>query len=396
MPVNPIEDPRRFPGADAAAAECARLHQLAVSSQSTQGGEATALDNQIVRALSAMLAPGNGDRLAALLATSPTVAVHRHLWRLLVECERETRVVAKGGLAVTLFALPLIIVAGIEGDSPPQKRIPCVLDDAGALAAILREHGALAGNQTFALSNVLVSAGAIDLPRLPEILAWRALPEAKAGARDLEPAPIVLSRGAETVHLRFLLGSAIAAPGADLLVDERVGKWGMPFTQALTRQLAASVGGSIEPSATNSGISVLALPRAPQSLLQAMRQGRASQREVGAHIFASNAIRKLRASVGEPTAVISAHRAPDAIDGGELRLSLSSPFDPREAEGFRCPLYPIDRVEDVLNMLTDLLAECRVTDVRVAAGINADRDPATGLPLLFKGDVSPTAPLHVH
>lgn len=395
MTVPPIGDPRHFPGPEAAA-EGARLHRLAVASQSTQGGDATALDNQIVRELSAMLAPGNGDRLAAVLANSPTVAVHRHLWRLLVQCERETRAVAEGGLAVTLFAFPLIIVAGIEGDASSQVTIPCVLDDTRILASILREHDALAGNQTVALSNVLVSAGAIDLPRLPEILAWRALPEAKAAARELEPAPILLSRGEETVHLRFLLGSAIAATGADLLADDRVGKWGMPFTKALTRQLVASIGGSIDSPGTNPGVSVLALPRAAQSLLQALRQGRASQREVGAQLFASNAIRKLRASVGEPTAVISAHRAPDAIDGGELRLSLSSPFDPREAEGFRCPLYPLDRVEDVLHMLTDLLAECRVTDVRVAAGVHGDRDPATGLPLLFKGDVPPPAPLHAH
>jgi hypothetical protein len=394
--VNSIDDPRQFPGADAAAEECARLHRLAAASQSTQGGDATALDRQIVHTLSALLAPGNGDRLAAVFATSPTVAVHRHLWRLLVRCEQETRAIGNVDLAATLFAIPVVVIAGVEGDRPSQHAIPCVLDDDGALAAILREHGALAGNQTTALSNVLVSTGAIDLPRLPGILAWRAFPEAKIAARELEPSPIVLSPGAETVHLRFLLGTAIAAPGVDLLVDERVGPWGMPFTRELTRQLAASAGSPIAQPDPKSGVSVLALPRAPQSLLRALRQGRASQREVGARIFASNAIRKLRASVGEPTAVISAHRAPDAIDGGELRLSLSSPFDPREAEGFRCPLHPLDRVEDVLNMLTDLLAECRVTDVRVAAGIHADRDPATGLPLLFKGDVSPAAQLRVH
>ena len=122
-----------------------------------------------------------------------------------------------------------------------------------------------------------------------------------------------------------------------------------------------------------------------------MAQGRAAQREVSAQIFASNAIRKLRGTVGEPTAVISAHRASGAPGGGELRLSLSSPFEPRAAEGFRCPLYPLDRVGDVVSMLVDLMRDCRVTDIRTLAGVHADRDAGTGLPLLFKPDTIPAS-----
>ena len=89
--------------------------------------------------------------------------------------------------------------------------------------------------------------------------------------------------------------------------------------------------------------------------------------------------------------MISAHRAAAAPGGGELRLSLSSPFDPRPAEGFRCPLFPTDRVDDVAAMLRDLLRDCRVADVRIVPGVHADRDPQTGLPLLFKADAAPAA-----
>ena len=94
----------------------------------------------------------------------------------------------------------------------------------------------------------------------------------------------------------------------------------------------------------------------------------------------------MRGGAGEPSAVISAHRVPDAAAGGELRLSLSSPFAPRDAEGFRCPLYAADRTADVVQMLTTLLADCRVADVRVLPGVHADRDAATGVPLLFRAD----------
>ena len=165
--------------------------------------------------------------------------------------------------------------------------------------------------------------------------------------------------------------------GDFLCADAAVGKWGLPFTKALSNQIGTTK------------MSVLALPRAPMHLLPAVQQGRAAQREVGAQLFVSNAIRRMRAAVGEPTAVISAHRAADASGGGELRLSLSSPFEERNAEGFRCPLYPLDRAGDVATMLTLLLRDCRVTDVRVIGGVHADRDPATGMLLLFRPDTIP-------
>ena len=374
-----IDDPRVFPDPAAAPARAARLHALAAASQAaatTQ--ESTALDTVIRQSLVALMAPGRGAELAELFVTAPAVAAYRHLWRLLAQCELAQG--PAGTLNVTVFALPVIVVAGIEGGHDTQATLPCVLADVAALVDILREHRALAGNQSFALANVLVASNAIDLERLPDLLARRALTEVAAPAHVPEPAPIALRNGPETVHLRLLVGSALAAPGADLLRDDQVGKWGMSLAQALGRQLAVP------------GTSVLALPRAPQSLLHAQRLGRAAQREVGVQVFAANAIRKLRAAVGEPTAVISAHRSPGAIHGGEVRLSLSSPFDPREAEGFRCPLYPQESVADVVAMLTGFLAECRVADVRIVPGVHADRDSRTGLTLLFKGDDLPEPP----
>ena len=122
-----------------------------------------------------------------------------------------------------------------------------------------------------------------------------------------------------------------------------------------------------------------------------------AQRDVSAQLFASNALRQLRASVGEPVAVISAHRADDAPGGGELRLSLSSVLEPRDAQGFRCPVYPWERVVDVATMLVELLRDCRVGDIRAVAGVHADRDALTGGPLLFKPEtIPPSVTFTVH
>jgi hypothetical protein len=378
-----IPDPRVFPDADSASPDAARLYALAGASLGAETGQrADALDREIRAELMSRLL-GDGATLEAIFAGAPSVAAARHLWRQLDAAWRESAADAEAGLAVGIFAMPLVIVTGLEVGSG-MSALSGVLHDPAALAAILREHVALAGNRTFALANALVSTDAIDMARLPEIFAWQRLPDSVApGAtlppRVLAPAPVTIATGSEAVHLRFLVGSALARSGADILGDATVGTWGIPFAQELHRQLGAG------------NASVLVLPRAPQHLLPAVAQGRTAQRETGAQIFASNAIRKLRAAVGEPSAVISAHRAPDAPGGGEVRLSLSSPFETRAAEGFRCPLHPLDRVGDVVTMLTELLRDCRVTDVRVLAGVHADRHPGTGLPLLFKPETIPDA-----
>ena len=409
VPDTPLvmSDPRAFPGVASASETAHRLYTLAEASLRAETVQhANAFDRELRAALLARLV-ADGPALAAILAGAPSVGVARHLWRTLDAAWRDATPPEPSGLAVTVFALPLVIVVGREG-AGGDGVLPGVVLDPAKLAGILREYGALAGNKTFVLSNALVAAGAIDVARLPEIFAWCRLPDAIVSgtftgaplalravppsgsepsfgrpggglmpALALVPSPMEFHAGREAVHLRFLVGGAIAKPGVDLTADMKVGEWGVPLIRELVAQLGAGPA------------SVLALPRAPQRLLPALAQGRAAQREVSAQIFASNAIRKFRSTVDEPTAVISAHRVPGASGGGELRLSLSSPFEPKAAEGFRCPLYALDRVGDVVSMLVELMRDCRVTDIRTLAGVHADRVAGTGLPLLFKPDTIP-------
>jgi len=371
-----MDDPRRFPPAAAAPPHCARLHALAGNSLGAQTGtQSDALDAQIGLALDALLGGADGTGLEALFATAPSPAVYRHLWRLLTRRERAGS--PEPAHLVRLVAIPVVVVAAAESAAAGGTVLSCVLPEASTLSGLLREHRALAGNETLALGNTLVGADALDFARLPALFASRAL-AGSPRAFALPPSPITVTGDVESVHLRFLVGTALAAPGANLFRDADVGKWGIPFAQALSRALAAP------------GVSILALPRAPLPLIEAAWTGRLAQREVGAQIFASNALRRLRAGTGEPSAVISVHRV-DGEDGAEVRLSLSSPFDPRAAEGLRCPLWPLDRVDDVVAMLATLLADCRVSDVRRKPGVHPDRDPDTGLPLLFKAENEPPA-----
>jgi hypothetical protein len=374
-----IADPRVFPeDVDATHAPLIELAEASLAAQTANRAEE--IGRALTTALVDRLQSGEALLLAEVIAAAPSPAIARALWRCLIEAWGLASGDGVGGVAATLFALPVVIVAGREpGDEPAETvaAIPGVLADTTRLAAILREHRALAGNETFGLAAALAASDAIDVPRLPDLLAWQRL-AADAGTveRDLPPTPIALQSGQQSVHLRFLIGTALAAPGVDLLSASDTAAWAMPLARELARQLALP------------HVSVLALPRAPQRPPASLQQGRNAQREVGAQLFASNAIRKLRSAVGEPSAVISAHRCAAAPGGGELRLSLSSPFDPRQAEGFRCPLFATDRAGDVAAMLLDLLRDCRVTDVRVLAGVHPDRDSQTGMMLLFKPDAA--------
>jgi hypothetical protein len=374
MSVADIADPRSFPErADRRFA--ALLERAATSLASTAVAESQAQDASLEHELAEAMRAGDGTWLAELLAAAPSAPIARQLWRRLLAAWNEVAAGPAGELGVTLLAFPIVVIAG-EASGASDGEIGCALPEVERLHDILVEHGALGGNLNFALAPALAAAGALEVARLPRLLAWTRWPAAERedALRDVEPAPIAVAAGQQTAHLRFLLVAAIAAPGALLRADPSIAAWGLPLARELMRQLAPP------------GISLLALPRSAQAPLQALQDGSAAQREVGAQLFASNALRRLRASVGEPAAVISAHRCPSAAGGGELRLSLSSAFDPRQAEGFRCPLFPYERAGDVVAMLLDLLHDCRVGDVTVLPSVYPDRDPATGLTLLLKAE----------
>src|SRR5512135_391298 len=381
-----IEDPRVWPTVPSADAGVARLHAFAAAGlDAGTSRDEDARRDQTLQGLLHLMRAGDGSCLAGVLADAPSLPVARYLWRLLETLETQTAA-STGALSTLLFAIPAVVVAGLAEEGA-RATLPGLLRQREALAQLLREHRALGGCETFALSGSLAGADAIDLPRLPALVAAVSLGDGPCAAPlaplDLPVADCDLQGAGERVFLRFVVGAALTAPGVDPLRANDVGTWGMPFSKMLGVGLAVS------------GIPVLALPRPPQCLVAALRTGRAAQREVGAQIFASNAIRKLRANVGEPTAIISAHRAADAIGGGELRVSLSSPFEPRDAEGFRCPVYPYETVQTVAAMLVSLLVDCRVTDIRIEPGVHADVDASTGLRLLFKdAGSSDSAALH--
>lgn len=377
MSVSELHDPRLWPCPPIGARRPYDDVQRAIEAPTAR--DADAFDARTREWLAGMLAVGKGSGLASIFTHAPSPALARHLRRLLADIEHGDPA-SVGRLRTTLFAIPVVLVAALEMPAAAQT-LDGILPDVDALAAILREAQAFGGCETFALSSSLAATEAIDVGALPSLLAFGALAHEAAQhaprALDLAPAPIRVEGTLERVHLRFIAGAVLTPPHADALSTSTIGQWGTPLARALTQSLASP------------GVAVLALPRPPQRFVGAVQSGRAAQREVSAQLFASNAIRALRRSFGEPTAIVSAHRAADAPGGGELRLSLSSPFAPKAAEGFRCPIYPYETVQEVGAMLEALVRDCRVSDVRFVPGVHADIDPVTHGPLFFKNNGDP-------
>lgn len=374
-----LPDPRAFPTYDHAGPESANpLIDLALASLAAeQGVIQEKRDSELTAAIAGAITANDTAPIAEALRRAPSLAVQRHITRALALAQ-----VAAGqargdaDLPTTVFAVPIVIVAG----NASAVTVPGAVPKVDELVALMKGAGALRGNQSFGLSNALAGASAFALERLPASLDWWQLgPGAGDAPIAIERAPMAVPGNQESVFLRFLVGTALAGPGVDLLTDRDTGKWGMPFTQAFARQLGGG------------GLSLLAMPRPPRTPLAALYQGRAAQREVSLQLFATNAIRKFRSGVGEPAAVISAHRT---VEGGEVRLSLSNPFDEKGAEGFRAELFPTDRAQDVAVLMQDLLRECGVESVTTLADVFPDIDTETKLPLLFRADALEVAERH--
>lgn len=364
-----ISDPRLFPCAQRAADRpAARWHALVELEQSaTTGPERNTANAALHAELVAALSARDVSVLVEALDTAPSAVCYRQLLRGIDAAWADPAVDGDASIVAHGFAVPVVLVAA--SDEPVEH--PLELGEPGKVVSLLRDHGALAGNAAVAISNALAGAADVGVRSLTQWLARRAAGVPPSGSWNVERAPLHVEGGQEGAHLRFVVGSALAAPGARVVAGDRRFRWGRLLARQLSEELAAP------------GLQILALPRPPAAPAAALRAGQQAQREIALSLFASNAIRTLRANFGEPSAVISAHLG---ADGGELRLSLSSVFGERDAEGFRCPLFPYDRIDDVLAAIVELLRSCRISDIRVLDGVQPDHDPVTRGPLFFRSD----------
>ena len=365
-----LPDPRlwRTPPADS------RLHRMAIASLA---GDVSARATLRLE-LDALLDNAADADVQMLLRDAPSADCYRHLQQMLAKLinkpERGEAVIAR------LFAIPLVMVAGTK----KQTLLPDALPNIAAVTALLEQHGVLGAGRNFGLGNALCSMETLDC--LPPSLLRQWAAQLRTGAAPLELAgsAIAVAPGREQVYLRFLAGATVVPAHVPSVMEtgSNVGAWGMPLTQLLAQQLAQP------------GLEILPIPRAPVALYLASDAGRAAQIELAFSLFLSNAVRQFRMAVGDPSAVLSAHRSDEGSP--EIRVSLSSAFDESMLEGFRWPLYPSDDISEIVNKINNLLIECRISDVQFMPSVGSDLNSRGGRFLSARDAQQGTAASHAH
>ena len=338
--MNSFPDPRTY-----AAAGGNRLVTLAehavIADSALQHGDAEIF---LLAAVATALIAGDDEAIGRALHEATSASVYAVLQRAI---EFALEPPAEASLAVRLFAVPLVIVAGgREGG-----KIPGVVPDTLHLRKLFETHGALGPAKNFGLGNALVTAEflcGVSPSLLYRISRGGEQPDFRQ--LDLLPAHIELSSAEEQAHLRFLAGAVVTprhAPGFTETAGN-IGAWGMPITRALAEQLGQA------------GLSLLPIPRPPMSFQRALPAGRFAWREVGFQLFLSSALRKFRSRIGEPDVSVA------AVADASVRVRLDSRFDETLEAEFFWPLGPDDDLAAISESIFGLLAECRLDNVDVA------------------------------
>ncbi|MBL8541918.1 MAG: hypothetical protein JNK68_16365 [Betaproteobacteria bacterium] len=314
---------------------------------------------------------GDDKAIAAAFAAAPSQKVRLDLLEALKAAIDDPGPEEGDALLARVFALPLVFVVG----GVPGAVLPGRVPDADVISGLLRANGALGQTENFGLSPALVTAEALDGVAPSVLFRWaRSIGDANVEGRGLPGSEILVAGVDEQAHLRFLLGAGVAPAQAPSVVESasRIGAWGMPVTRALAHQLGQE------------GLSLLPLPRPPKSLLTAIPAGRFALEETRLNLFLSRVLRQLRASVGEPVAVLSVHA------GGEIRLGLSSVFDASVLHGFRWRLGVFDDLDEVAATILSLLRDCRILDVRIVPGLQPAGDGERAARVLSIHDLGPS------
>ncbi|MEW9897824.1 hypothetical protein ABWL39_04225 [Chitinivorax sp. PXF-14] len=330
-----------------------------------ESAERASANAELQRLLRDALEMGDDAGLQGALALAPSQEAYKYLW---TELREVLEAAPEAGQRAVVFAIPVLMVAAANKGQVP---VSGKLTDVDALVATLKQHGVFADTPEISLSSRLVTLQTLQSWAPSQLWRWAEhLQDAARGVPvDLPEGGFVAS--SEAVHLRFLVGVALQHAGQPLPVKmgADAAKWGMVLSQQINEQLKQD------------GLSLLAIPRGPQPLLQAMQSGRFARLEAGLQLLASATIRKIRQAGEDPVAVMSAH------DNHELRFTLSARQNSERWEGYVWPLHPLDSVELIRDNAEALLRECRVDDIRVVEEVQPDMQD--GLPLFLKAHNTP-------
>ena len=345
-----IPDPRRYGTGEPHAPLGTLIHRVTTGDAAARG--------ELLGWVKDRLAQVDDAAVFGALAGAASQVEYERLWELVCIAVEDAGEDQPGDVALRLFAIPLVLVTAARAGAT----IPGTLSDVAALHALFERRGAFGTARNIGLGNALCASDTLERLSPSTVYAW--CQNWSQQRRDFPADALDVHPGREQVHLRFLMGAGVAPREAPSFREtaSNIVAWGMPVARELVRQLAQP------------GLELLPLPRAPVALLRAPQAGRVAALDAAFNLFVSNTVRNFRASVGDPSVVISAHALQDG--GAEVRVSLSAAFDDTLLEGFRWPLHPLDDIRSIEENMTSLLRECRVHDIVHIERVLSDRLPS--------------------
>lgn len=338
-----LPDPRRF----AAETELPLMRRAAELAGATVA-ERPALLSALAGEIASLLENGDEALIRDTLLHPWSAQAARAMWQAIDAAI--TAASRNGTINLQLFAIPVLIVVGAQH----ARRIPGVLTDPGAIRTLFEKSGVLGHCRNFGISNALAALDSVEAVswakqyRLVKAQDW----EGFAGI-DLPPADIDVTVSRETVHLRFICGAALTPASAPAFAESAgdIGRWGMQLTKEMGRQLATP------------DVSLLAIPRAPRSVIRASKEGWFAARELGLQLFLSNALRQARLRFGEPDVIVSAG------SDETIRIRLTSQFDELFDQTYGWPLASWDDLDEIMASITGLFEEVRLERIQVVPNV---------------------------
>jgi hypothetical protein len=337
--------PQHLPDPRCYAASNADPFVALAAQQPADASQRSGPSHVLVAAYRESLMRGDEIAIAQSLASATSAEVAHGLW-LALDRALATAPAQPDALVLHVFAIPLLIVTGGKAGA----RIPGALPDVQRVRNVLQDAGALGPSRNLGFGNALCRIEALQRISLTQLHAMQQGAAFDALARfDLPACDVVTQSADEEVHLRFLVGAAVARADAPSFVETgaAVGSWGMRLTHEVAEQLRVE------------GASVLPIPRPPASLLMAQAIGMAAREDLALQAFVSRSLRRFRSEVGEPDVALA------ALTSGALALRLASPFIENRVDVHARALHLTERVEDVQDDILTLLDQCGLRHVEV-------------------------------
>ncbi|MDO5640327.1 MAG: conjugal transfer protein [Neisseria sp.] len=311
----------------------------------TSGAQRKLAEESLHGSIYGMLQQNHYLGLSVAMSMAPDAEAYRALLNGL-----ENTLQAKTDDEVQWFALPVVLVAGCNRPLTLPLDAPSV-----ELAACLANYPSLRPLAQAVWLPKLVRSEDLAAVNAGEWFAAKQNAEAAAAfAAALPQADLAIPEG-QSVHVVFALG--YGSQTIQTALSQNLRDAAMPLMQTWQQALAAD------------GLTLFTNPLAPAAPLAAITEGSHMRLRMALDVFAANAIRAIRLQSPRAGVVMAAQQ-------GKLLFGFNATESQFELQPqvFSWPLSPLERIETVQQDFLDLMAECRVENIRLLHDALAEQE----------------------